>query len=125
MAQIFDFQLVMNSLYKTHSGLIYKIKAIMENEMNIQDYNFNKWQPVIDFIGVTDPSKRQWLTEYLQFFEDNGKSLDIPRKTASDAKLDILESVIKITNNSKLKQADIKFSNDDDLETSKITITIG
>ena len=46
------------------------------------------------------------------------------KRTASDAKLDILESVIRNANESKIKEVNIQFSNDDDLETSKMTITI-
>lgn len=89
----------------------------------MSEYNWNKWQPVIDFIGITDKEKRNWLTQYLQSIEDNNP-IELPKKSASDAKLDILESVIRLTNNSKLKQTNIDFSNDENLETSKITITI-
>lgn len=91
---------------------------------SMSEYNWNKWQPVIDFIGVTDTEKRNWLTQYLQNLEDNGNTIDIPKKSASDAKLDILESVIRISNTYKVKNTNIEFSNDDNLETSKITITV-
>ena len=46
------------------------------------------------------------------------------KKSASDAKLDILESVIRLTNDYKIKNVDIHFSNDENLETSEITIKI-
>lgn len=46
------------------------------------------------------------------------------KRTASDAKLEILESVIRLTNESRIKNVDIHFSNDDNLETSEITIKI-
>ena len=48
------------------------------------DYNFEKWQPIIDFVGVTDPEKRIWLTNYLQGLEDNGNNVfDVEQFEAS------------------------------------------
>ena len=111
-----------------------------ESTPEMSEYNWNKWQPVIDFIGITDIEKRKWLTKYLQLIEDNEHSLlnsqdgrpgpgmcnsiEPPKKSSSDAKLDILESVIRMTNSSKIKNTNIEFSNDNNLETSKVTITI-
>ena len=105
----------------------------------MSEYDWKKWQPVIDFLGIKDEDKRSWLAQYLQSVEDNspllvdgpysrssgyGNTIEIPKKSSSDAKLDILESVIRMTNSSNIKNTNIEFSNDDNLETSKVTITI-
>jgi len=36
-----------------------------------RDYNYEKWIPIIDFIGLKDQVKRDWLINYLQSLEDN------------------------------------------------------
>ncbi len=36
------------------------------------EYNYRKWEPIVDYVGVTDSIKRDWLIGYLQSLEDNG-----------------------------------------------------
>jgi hypothetical protein len=35
------------------------------------DYNYEKWIAVVDFVGVVDQEKRDWLINYFQQLEDN------------------------------------------------------
>lgn len=34
------------------------------------DYNYEKWVAIVDFVGVTDQDKRDWLINYFQSMED-------------------------------------------------------
>jgi hypothetical protein len=47
------------------------------------DYNYEKWVAIVDFVGVTDQDKRDWLINYFQQLEDNG-NVQIPTKFNDD-----------------------------------------
>ena len=35
------------------------------------DYNYEKWVPITEYLGITDTEKRDWLINYFQQLEDN------------------------------------------------------
>jgi excinuclease UvrABC ATPase subunit len=41
------------------------------------EHNYKKWVAVVDFVGVVDQEKRDWLINYFQQLEDNG-NMQIP-----------------------------------------------
>jgi hypothetical protein len=41
------------------------------------EHNYEKWVAVVDFVGVVDQEKRDWLINYFQQLEDNG-NMQIP-----------------------------------------------
>lgn len=47
------------------------------------DYNYEKWVAIVDFVGVTDQDKRDWLINYFQQLEDNG-NMQMPTKFNDD-----------------------------------------
>ena len=47
------------------------------------DYNYEKWVAIVDFVGVTDQDKRDWLINYFQQLEDNG-NMQILTKSNDD-----------------------------------------
>jgi hypothetical protein len=61
----------------------YKYVKIMIRKLKKGDYNYEKWVAVVDFVGVTDQDKRDWLINYLQQLEDNA-NFQIPTKFNGD-----------------------------------------
>ena len=47
-------------------------KILDSSKEIILKINYEKWIPIIDFVGVIDPEKRDWLIDYFQQLEDNG-----------------------------------------------------
>ena len=59
----------------------YKHVKIMEFNVRSKakkgEHNYEKWVAVVDFVGVVDQEKRDWLINYFQQLEDNG-NMQIP-----------------------------------------------
>ena len=47
----------------------------------VEEYNYLKWRPIIDHLGIEDEKKREWLTSYFQQLEDNDPDLDFNTRT--------------------------------------------
>jgi len=52
-----------------------KEKSMEGKKLKKGDYNYDKWVSVVDFVGVTDQEKRDWLINYFQQLEDNSRKL--------------------------------------------------
>lgn len=61
------------------------------------EYNYEKWVPIVDFIGLTAPDKRDWLINYFQQLEDNGYTpYNMSNNSVNSQSKTIIDSLFEI-----------------------------
>lgn len=48
---------------------------IKHDKVKPGEYNYDKWLAVINYVGVTDPEKVDWLANYLYYLENNSNMI--------------------------------------------------
>jgi hypothetical protein len=83
----------------------------MMRKLKKGDYDYEKWVAVVDYVGVIDQEKRDWLINYFQQLEDNG-NVQIPTQSSTMMKVNESKNKFMETKKEKLLKRKEEILND-------------